>query len=593
MGIWPRYDNGSGDASNWGTGGQMSQKKTNGKCVLGTLLAPILPMFLTDNPTPNGYPWSTLNSETNYYKECPHTGVIRPYDFTISRGFIAPDGYEVDVLLINGGFPGPTIEANWGDIIQVTVHNELDEPEEGVALHWHGFLQTDKPWEDGVPAVTQCPIPPGKSFTYQFQAELYGTSWYHSHYSAQSGGGLIGPMVIYGPCETNDYDVDLGPIMLTDWYHKEYYDLVQETMKPNSTGPVLSDNNLINGKMNFDCSGLPKDDDTPCNSNAGLSKFKFKRGKTHRLRLINSGAEALQRFSIDGHKMKVIANDFVQIEPYETDVVTLGVGQRTDVLVEANGELDAYWMRSNISTICSLSTQHNATAVIYYDDADDTKPPKSVPWDIPEPGTCVNDDLELTVPLMKLELPEPDLEMELEVKFYTNDSGVSLWSLGGTTFRGNYNSPTLLLANLGNHSFEEQWNVHNTGDAKSVRVTINNDSPVGHPMHLHGFNMYILHEGEGAWDGTIVNPHNPQRRDVFQIRPQGHVVMQFDAAENPGMWPFHCHIAWHVSAGFFVQFLTVPDEVEKMRIPNIVAETCRQWGTWTDTNIPGQIDSGL
>lgn len=55
-----------------------------------------------------------------------------------------------------------------------------------------------------------------------------------------------------------------------------------------------------------------------------------------------------------------------------------------------------------------------------------------------------------------------------------------------------------------------------------------------HPMHLHGFNMYILHEGLGPWDGTIIHPENPQRRDVFQVRGKGHLVMQFDAADNPG-----------------------------------------------------------
>ena len=38
---------------------------------------------------------------------------------------------------------------------------------------------------DGIPGVQQCPIPSGKSFTYTFTADLYGTSWYHSHYSAQ------------------------------------------------------------------------------------------------------------------------------------------------------------------------------------------------------------------------------------------------------------------------------------------------------------------------------------------------------------------------------------------------------------------------
>lgn len=48
-----------------------------------------------------------------------------------------------------------------------------------------------------------------------------------------------------------------------------------------------------------------------------------------------------------------------------------------------------------------------------------------------------------------------------------------------------------------------------------------------------------------------------------------------------------------MSAGFLVQFLANPDKVEKLRIPNVVAQTCREWGKWTNTNIPNQIDSGL
>jgi FtsP/CotA-like multicopper oxidase with cupredoxin domain len=67
--------------------------------------------------------------------------VIRKYDFTVKRGKKSPDGYQKDVLVINGQFPAPLIEANWGDTIQVTVHNQIDGPPEGTALHWHGILQ--------------------------------------------------------------------------------------------------------------------------------------------------------------------------------------------------------------------------------------------------------------------------------------------------------------------------------------------------------------------------------------------------------------------------------------------------------------------
>ena len=110
--------------------------------------------------------------------------------------------------------------------------------------------------------------------------------------------------------------------------------------------------------------------------NAGLSKFNFQSGKTHRLRLINAGAEGIQRFTIDGYEMTVIANDFVPIQPYTTDMVTLGVGQRTDILVEATGEpTDAVWMRSNISEKCSSPNQPYALAAIYYESANKTQEP--------------------------------------------------------------------------------------------------------------------------------------------------------------------------------------------------------------------------
>lgn len=76
--------------------------------------------------------------------------------------------------------------------------------------------------------------------------------------------------------------------------------------------------------------------------------------------------------------MTVIANDFVPVIPYETDIVTLAVGQRTDILVKATGKAtDAFWMRSNISVLCSAPKQPYALAAIYYQEADVSQLPKS------------------------------------------------------------------------------------------------------------------------------------------------------------------------------------------------------------------------
>ena len=116
-----------------------------------------------------------------------------------------------------------------------------------------------------------------------------------------------------------------------------------------------------------------------CTPNAPISKFQFQTGKTHRLRLINAGAEGIQHFAIDGHTMAVIANDFVPVVPYQTNIVVLGVGQRTDIVVKATGKAtDSYWMRSNISIQCSIPLQPYALAAIYYPEANTSATPKSV-----------------------------------------------------------------------------------------------------------------------------------------------------------------------------------------------------------------------
>lgn len=94
---------------------------------------------------------------------------------------------------------------------------------------------------------------------------------------------------------------------------------------------------------------------------------------------------------------------------------------------------------------------------------------------------------------------------------------------------------------------------------------------------MHGHDFQVLHEGGGTWDGTtIINAHNPQRRDTQMLRPGGHIVLQFEA-DNPGIWPFHCHVAWHVSGGLYINLLERPESISRLQIPNVIRESCRAW----------------
>lgn len=575
-----------------------------GSIVTGQNDYPNLPVSFLQTSDPvtalnSGYPWGTRTANnTNPYENAPNTFVIRKYDFTVKRAELAPDGVERSMLLVNGQFPGPLIEANWGDTIQVTVHNEIDDPEEGLAFHWHGLLQKKSQWMDGVPGIQQCPIPPGSSFTYQFIADLYGTTWYHSHYSAQYAGGIFGPLIIHGPA-TVPYDIDIGPILLTDYYHDDYFSLVEQTMsRDTSVPPPFSDNNLINGRNNFDCSTLSPSDNITCTSNAGLSKFQFTPGKSHRLRLINAGAEGIQKFSLDGHTMTVIANDFVPVLPYQTKVVTLGVGQRTDVIIQAAPHATgSYWMRSSITTACSLTHQPNATAIVYY--GHETTP-QTQPWPafVASLSVCENDDLTQTIPWFPIPAdPNPATTQTIDIQLFRNESntGPNLFWMNNSSFRADYNTPILLLSKMGNNSYPDspEWNVYNFGSNSSIRIILINDSPIAHPIHLHGHNYFVENVGATTqWDGTVVRPLNPQRRDVQILPIGGYLVMQI-TADNPGVWPLHCHIAWHVSAGFYVTVMERPDDIANLDIPSVMAQTCRDWASFTNTTIVDQIDSGL
>jgi Multicopper oxidase len=188
--------------------------------------------------------------------------------------------------------------------------------------------------------------------------------------------------------------------------------------------------------MNFDCS---LDPGAPCTPDAGVSKFRFSSGKTHLLRLINSGAEGLQKFTIDNHTMTVIANDFVPIKPYDTNVITLGVGQRSDILVKGIGlPTDAFWMRSEISQNCSHTDQPLALAAIYYEDADTSSTPQSIatPYTV---KNCTNDDLVLTEPLYRQSPPrEPAFTQDLDISFGANETGALVWKVNNQSFRANY-----------------------------------------------------------------------------------------------------------------------------------------------------------
>ena len=98
------------------------------------------------------------------------------------------------IIGVNGQVPGPVLIVWENQTIVANVSNELQL--ETVSIHWHGMVQRNTYFMDGVHHITQCPIDPQRSFRYIFKASPSGTHWYHSHTGVQRSDGLFGALII-------------------------------------------------------------------------------------------------------------------------------------------------------------------------------------------------------------------------------------------------------------------------------------------------------------------------------------------------------------------------------------------------------------
>ena len=231
----------------------------------------------------------------------------------VRRDFLP--GRPVDCWGFNGTMPGPTIEVTQGDRVRLVVENRLPEL---FAMHWHGF---EIPIAmDGVPGLTQDPIAPGETFTYEFTLHQHGTFFYHSHMAMQEMLGMIGLFIMH-PREayTPRVDRDFG-LIFQEW-----------ALRPNSDVP----NTL---EMDFNWFTI--------NGRAGPSATPLlvRRGERVRIRMVNMGMDH-HPIHLHGHTFETVGTEGGRIpraawQPGNT--VLVGVAQARDVEFEATNPGD--WM---------------------------------------------------------------------------------------------------------------------------------------------------------------------------------------------------------------------------------------------------------
>ncbi|CAO1944413.1 unnamed protein product [Urochloa humidicola] len=486
------------------------------------------------------------------------------------------------IYTVNQKMPGPIIEVTEGDTLVVHVINRSPYP---MSLHWHGIFQLHSGWADGANMITQCPIPPSEKFTYVFTITgQEGTLWWHAHASMLRatihGALIIRPRSGRYPFPTPHAEI---PILLGEWWNRNVDDVENDGLLT-GRGPVMSDAFTINGSPG---------DLAPCGG-ARMFEAEVEPGKTYLLRIVNAAVNAELFFKIAGHSFTVVAADASYTDPYKTDVIVIAPGQTVDALMSATAAPGRYYMAAHAFESKTVANPPpfdttTATALLRYRGVPGNAPaaapalppytdvvtagrfywsmtglvrpgdpvvPKNVDHSLvvgfgleqaacaPEQTKCQS--FAVVASMNRLSFEFPDKVSLLEALF----RGVP--GVYSEDFPG---SPQPVPAARKATSVRKV----NFGDV--VEVVLQNEaysSALGtenHPIHLHGFNFFVLAQGLGRFDPNRVkyNLVNPQVRNTIAVAAGGYAVIRF-TANNPGMWFMHCHLDAHLPLGLAMVF---------------------------------------
>ncbi|RFU25162.1 hypothetical protein B7463_g11178, partial [Scytalidium lignicola] len=547
----------------------------------------------------------------------------------IKLGPRAPDGVLKNVLLINGGlvvtlpglpqfspggrpfvnpilyphhnhhniislneFPGPTVEARSGDTLIIDVHNN-QQNNESVSIHWHGLHMTGTNHMDGVVTFTQCGIPPGQNFTYQFKIDddQFGNFWYHAHSGAHRADGLYGGLIIHKPATATDSNVgtELAEygyqeerlLLVGDWYHPPGSEILARFMNVKSLAfEPVPDSFLVNGLGRFNCSLIMPAYPVECEE-GDLPWMQLDRTKKYRFRVVNVGSLAGITISIPGAKMMVVQLDGGERITNAQSADSIGVlypGERMDILVEwADSEqdndsllivtLDPENFRAHnlaLTPTRSFRISHSSPAPVL------VLEPKTISSSYFNLSTAVGMDLPPNVALP--EKAHKTFVIYTTIVILTIHDNVPMGIVNRTSWQPQ-SDPQKPLMLLDRTQWDENQLIPWTGpDPVWVDVIINNLDEYGHTFHLHGFDFYILSIYHSSYNWGSYNPYemdeppagpfnlvNPLRKDTVYIPRRGYAVLRFHA-DNEGLWMIHCHVLWHQASGMTFGFQVLGDE---------------------------------
>jgi FtsP/CotA-like multicopper oxidase with cupredoxin domain len=420
-------------------------------------------------------------------------------------------GVRSDVWGFNGSVPGPVLRFRKGDLARIAVTNDLPA-KASTTVHWHGIRVPNA--MDGVPQVTQVPIPVGETFTYEFRVPDSGTYWYHPHQMSfeQVARGMYGTLIVE---EEKPIDVDREVLwVLSDFKlgpsgrQVEDFGRMQDLGGGGRLGNIFALNGRQTGREN---------------------RLLVRSNERIRLRLVNTATARIFLLDFRGQKPMVVSYDGQGVEPHPLPqgLLLLGPGMRTDLILDCEGT------PGQTFPVIDRRDKGYQIATLAFE----RKPPlRSRPLG----GALRVESNGFT---------EPDMA-KLTEHFIVFEGGM----LGKPAIGLVDGKPLKVPEIMQQHGLHWTMNyvaehehamlhtpMFNFRKGEHIALKMINETEFEHPMHLHGHSFRVLRVND-----------RPTRfkewRDTVMVAPRGTVDIAF-VAENPGEWMFHCHILEHAAGG--------------------------------------------
>lgn len=454
-----------------------------------------------------------------------------PVRLTVQEEKINVKGREVSLMAIKQADRQSGYSPQKQDGFHVEVENALTVP---TSIHWHGLILPNL--MDGVPFVTQEPIPPGGKHAYDFPLVQQGSYWMHSHYGLQEQVLNSAPLVIWTPEEKAKADVQ-HVVMLSDFSFTSPVEILK-TLKAGMPMPK-------GGMEKMGMDNAPKEKlyaqrwdetaglftrgeiegampDIDVHYDALLANRRtiedpeivpVKPGQTVLLRIV--AASSATDFYVDTGALpaELIAVDGKAVEPVKGNYFQIAIAQRLDLLVRIPPAGDTFPILFQ-----GEGTKLLAGIILATDGSTAAHP--ELPKEALLPAATLDNLQE-----KKLKAAQPLSERKIDRSY-----------------------PAVLGGNMSNYT----WTINgaaypnrNAFDVKGgerVELVLTNKTSMGHPMHLHGHDFQVTEIDGEKINGAV--------RDTVEVPPGSMVKIQFDA-NNPGVWAFHCHIVYHLATGMF------------------------------------------